>query len=260
MSEELIARPDEVVSNDKPDAIESAPEKTAEPVAPSEEKSEVASDEKQPEKATDDDNSVIRAMRKQIKRQSRELAELRQIQMQAMAQPDVRPTREQYPDESAYVQAEVAYQLRQAQAAPAQKPTDPLESTRETIRKQHPDFDEALQDIEHIRFRQASVEVFADAVENLEHGDELYYRLAKNPEMVEKFALLPPGAFAARLGELHAEIAREKNSKASVSKAPPPVTPEKSSTPPSRSYDEMSNEEFVRTRRKERMQHRMRFA
>jgi hypothetical protein len=210
------------------------------------------------EKAPEEENSTIREMRRQLKRQSRELQELRQMQVQATAQPDPRPARENFADESSYVQAEVAYQLKQTQAQ-QQKQPDILESTRNSIRKTHPDFDEVLQDIEHIRFRQESVDVFSDAVETLEHGDELYYRLAKNPEIAEKLSLLSPGAFAARLGEMHADIVREKTKKPSITKAPSPITPEKSSIPVSKTYDDMSDEEFARTRRKERTAHKMRY-
>jgi predicted RNase H-related nuclease YkuK (DUF458 family) len=213
---------------------------------------EVKTEDKPPEQ----ESSVIREMRRALKRQGRELQELRQMQAIALQKEEPAPTRENYADDASYLRAEIAHQVKQ-QIQPQTKPPDILEQTREAARKNHADFDEALQDIDHIHFRQKSVEVFADAIETLEHGDELYYRLVKNPELTERLAALPPNAFAVKLGEIHSDIMREKKEKKPVSKAPAPISPVTSSVPPAKDYDSLTPEEFAKRRYDERKKHRL---
>lgn len=223
--------------------------------------------EKQPEKKPEEkkpenleDNSVIRQMRRALKNAQRELSELKraQVQQQVAAQPA--PERTQFQTEGAYLQAAIEHHNRQQQALQQAPAVDILEQTRRDARAAHPDFDQALRSIEHIRFKQESLNALAESLETLEFGPELYYHLAKNPEVTEDLAILSPAAFAARIGELHADIRRNKQQPPAkpVSKAPAPITPVTNGTPPSKGYDQMTPEEFHQVRMKERKAARMR--
>ena len=208
-----------------------------EPVAP---EGETPAEEKKPE----EENSVIRQMRKQMKMQAKQIAELRN---QAQAQPEPAPVREAFATDQDYIQAEVAHQIKQTVQVPVV--ANGYDMKFEEAKKTHPDFEDALDDISHVRL---PILETRQAIETLQYGSEILYHLAKNPDLAEEISILPPAAYAAKLGELHADIRRAKTTK-QVSKAPAPIAPVGGSAKVDKSYDDITDQtEFVARRRKER--------
>jgi len=235
-------------------------EKTVEPqveevvkAEPTEEKTVETPEEEQPkteDKKPEGDSSVIRSMRRQLKLQQKQISELRQLQVQ----PEPQPMRENFQNDSDYVKAEVAYQVKKI--APTASIEDPFIAKFENAKKTHDDFDETA--IDHVDFAD-NAGALRKAVGTLQYGDELLYHLTKNPEEAEELSILPPEIFAVRLGEIHGDIRRSKVEKPKQSRAPAPITPVSGNTKIDRSYDEMSQEEFEAQRRKERSAHRLRY-
>jgi hypothetical protein len=194
----------------------------------------------------DEENSVIRQMRKQLKLQQKQIAELKQVQVQ----PEPRPQRENFNTDAEYIQAEVQHQLKSAQVVGQQSPGVFETKFNEAV-KTHSDFKEALEDIDHVMFTPEAQKSIREAVETLTYGSDVLYHIAKNPDLAEELSLLPPAAFAARLGDIHGDIRRSKTNK-QVSKAPAPISPVSGSTKTEKSYDDMSMEEYRVARRKEK--------
>lgn len=217
--------------------------------------SESKSEEVKAEPAKEEENSVIRNMRKQFRAQQKEIAELRK----AIQQPaDAMPQRDNFESDADYINAQVDYRLRQSQMAQPQ--INPLQQKFEEVRKVHPDFDEALADIDHVKFSGDAQKALNEAMVALPYGSEVLYHIAKNPDLAEEISILPPSVLAVKLGEIHADIRREKTKKPQVSKAPAPIKPVASSSTPVRNYDDMTDQEFMAIRRKERAAHKMRLA
>lgn len=213
----------------------------------------------EPEKKEEEESSVIRQMRKQLKNQARMIAEMRSTSApQEQPQPPL-INRNDFADDADYIAAKVLDRVQQSipQSGPPQ--IAPLQVKLEEAKKAHSDFDEALRDIDHVFFSDRHQAALNDAMGSLEHGSEVLYHLAKNPELAEEFSMLPPAALAAKIGEIHGDIKRSKTAKPRPSSAPAPITPVSGSVKPIRGYDEMSDEEFVATRRKERLAHKQRY-
>jgi len=219
---------------------------------PVEGEAEVKPEEKKPE-----DNSVIRQMRKMIRQQSQKIATLEQ-QMQT-PKPQAAPLRENYVTEAEYTDAKVTYEVGRSLHTAKQVQSDPLQQKFSEARKTHADFDEVISDIDHVQFKPESQDALRQAVEVMEFGSEILYHLAKNPDVAEELSILPPAAFAVKLGEIHGEIKRSKTAPPQKSKAPAPITPVSGNTKPEKSYDDMTDDEFVKQRRKEQKAHAMRY-
>jgi hypothetical protein len=212
---------------------------------------EGSTEQKQDEaQSASDDNSVIRQMRKQLRQQQKMIAELKLAQQQVAPEP--KPARENFQSDAEYIQAEVAHQLKQVQAVQPKAETV-FENKFAEARKNHADFEQALEDIDHVVFTPEAQTSIRQAVETLQYGSEVLYHIAKNPELAEELALLPPAAFAAKLGDIHGDIRQAKNAK-TVSKAPAPITPV-SGAPAKidKSYDDITDQaEFLARRRAEK--------
>lgn len=221
----------------------------AEPV-----KAEGTEEAKAEEPKTDEENSVIRQMRKQLRQQQKQIAELRQAQTQV--QPDPPPSRENFQTEEEFIDAKIDYKLnQQAQVQTQPKTLGVFETKFEETAKTHADFKEALEDIDHVMFTPEAQTSIRQAVETLPYGGEVLYHIAKNPELAEELSLLPPAAFAARLGDIHGDIRQSKTVK-QVSKAPAPIKPVSGAPKVDKSYDDMTMEEFMATRRREKEAYR----
>jgi hypothetical protein len=251
--------PEVVVEPSSKEAIESR-DMVEQPVDKTESQSEVAAaepvegeqaqtEEKQEDQKPEEENSVIRQMRKQLRAQQKMISELRTQQMQRNPEPI--PQRENFESDADYIKAEVAYQFNQAQKAVPKTP-DVFESKFEEAKKTHADFEEALQDIEHVLFTPEAQMSIKQAVETLPYGSDVLYHIAKNPELAEELAILPPAAFAARLGDIHGDIRQSKTVK-KITKAPAPITPVSAVSKAEKSYDDMDQAEFVAMRRKQKL-------
>lgn len=225
-------------------------------------KESTTEEEKTPEQKAEEEaakedggNKTIRHMRKMIKQLSKEVQELRSTKT-----PELAPERSAYESDEAYIKAQVDHQVKQA-LNQQQAPKDVFIQKFEEAKKSHEDFEEALEDISHVKFTPSAEVVLREAIETLQYGSDLLYHIAKNPEVAEEISILPPGAFAARLGELHAEIRQQKGkaSKAKQSSAPAPIKPVKPTGSSDRDYDKMSFQEFCAARRQEKKKHSMVF-
>jgi hypothetical protein len=202
------------------------------------------------DKGKDNDSSVIRQMRRQLRNQAREIDELRK----SSAPKIEAPKRENFDSDEEFVDARVEYREHvKAQAAPAQR--NFLAERIGFLTTSDPEFREAFEAVKDIPL--PSNELNA-AMGSLQYGDEVLKKLVKDPDLMEDLSILPPAAYMAKIGELHAKIRDEKRVKSSVSKAPAPIQPVTPKGSVTKDYDKMSFEEFEKVRREERKAHKLR--
>ncbi len=93
------------------------------------------------------------------------------------------------------------------------------------FRAQNPDFDAVMSQTGHINFSSALL----DAIKQDDMGPQLAYELARNPELLQKLANVPPAVAPVALGQLKAEMmakqAPPRTEKRPVSLAPAPIRP-----------------------------------
>ena len=214
------------------------------------------SEKKEPEKVEDvdkgkdNDSSVIRQMRRQLRNQAREIEELRKVSAPKIEA----PKRENFDSDEEFVDARVEYREQvKAQAAPTQK--NFLAEKIGSLTTSDPEFRQAFEVVKDIPLPLNELNA---AMGSLQYGDEVLKRLVKDPDLMEELSILPPAAYMAKIGEIHAEIRAEKKVKSSVSKAPAPIQPVTPKGSLEKDYDKMSFEEFERTRREERKAHKLR--
>ena len=205
------------------------------------------------EKKPEEESSTIRQMRKALKAQSQQIAELRQIQHRQQIAVEPAPIRENFNDDAAYIKATVDHTIKQTMQAQPQAP-DAFAGKVSELTKEHPDFGDALQDVAHIILTPEAVNTIKQTVLSLPYGKDVYYHMVKNPELAEELAILPPAALAARLGDIHGDIRRSKETK--QTKAPPPISPVSGATKPEKGYEDITDQgEFNARRRKEKEAH-----
>jgi hypothetical protein len=250
---------DETIQDENPvaltadESVDNAVESTEnESTEPSDKPAENAETEEKKVEQDPENNSVIRQMRKQIKALQKQL----NARSQPVEQPA--PTRADFATEEEYIDARVAHQVNKA-VQPQQPVQDPFAAKFAEARKAHTDFDEALEDISHVMFSSDAQTALRQAVETLPYGSDILYHIAKNPDLAEELSILPAAAFAARLGDIHGDIRRTKTATKKPSAAPAPVKPVKPSGSSDVNYDDMSYEDFVAQRAKERRQHKLRY-
>lgn len=141
-------------------------------------------------------------------------------------------------------------------------------------RTKHADFDDVLQSISGTDLDRVHQDV-TEYMQESEHGAELLYHLAKNPDVLDRLRKQSPRKFIAELGKLEAkwesppsdpapsetptkltEVAT--NTGAPVSRAPAPIAPIESSgiAPVAKKPDDMSVQELREYRRQQDMQRR----
>jgi hypothetical protein len=187
-----------------------------------------------------------RELERSVKRIARENAELREMVKKTIPaeQP---PVREQFADEAQFIQATVQHELRKVQAQ--QPSSNPIAAKFDEAKRNYKDFDEKMRDIDHVRFPTGIVQ---NVIASLPYGSDVLYRLASNPEEAEEVAALPPEAIAARLGEMHADIRREKTKikKASSAPKPPPKIGQRGAV--KIDLSKLSDKEYLVYKRQER--------
>jgi hypothetical protein len=198
--------------------------------------------------AEEQESSTIRDMRRALKRKDAEMRELRQMVESAIPKPQA-PTQEQFPDVGSFIDARIAYNQQQYQAPMA----NPLAEKMAEATKAHADFSEKIHDIDHVDFKKNG-QALTEAMQTLQYGSDVLYHLASNPEVAEEIAILPPAAFAARLGEIHADIRREKNAPKKASNAPAPVKPVGGNASVQPDPSKMTDKEWLDARREKRKQ------
>lgn len=107
-----------------------------------------------------------------------------------------------------------------------QKQVDSHVERVKAFAKEHKDFSDLMDDVDHIPMSVTVQEVILGS----ENGPELMYELAKNPEEYERICRLPAIAAARELGKFEAGIKRDLESKTETrevktTKAPKPLSP-----------------------------------
>lgn len=178
------------------------------------------------------------------------------------ADPEGRPTRENFQSDEQYQDAlvdwKVDQRLKQSEQRTnanreAEKKASDFESRKAAAREEMTDFDDVVNAVEtpvanHV----------AEAI--LEHpkGPQIMYQLAKQPEMIDKLNGMSPMHVAFELGEIAASakaaLAPTTSSKPAdkVSKAPPPpARPSAAGRATIPSLDEMSMDDYVARRKQQ---------
>lgn len=179
----------------------------------------------------------------------------------------VKPVREQFQSDEAYIDAVTDYKLQQRlpevqrQLHETSKGATSMQAfTAKEIqaRKEIEDYDDAIADAADISV-QASV---ADAILSSDVGPHLRYYLATHPDEAEALNNMSAGSAARQIGRIEArvesEISAKKTAPKKVSAAPAPIKPQKSGGDGALAIDvndpKLSIDEFMKQRRAQRAQ------
>lgn len=227
-----------------------------------------------------------------------ERAELLQRQLEAgqqksgpaaVKEPPKEPVAADFATVQEYTDALVSYRVDQClreKEAEAQREAEQRESEarqREfgkriaTAREKHEDFDDVLSSIKGTDLDRVHADV-TEYLQESDHGAELLYHLAKNPDVLERLRKLTPRKFIAELGKLEDKLQApapgEKTEtktpstltevatppvKTSVSKAPAPIAPLDTAgiAPVAKKPEEMSAGELREYRRQQERERRV---
>lgn len=152
----------------------------------------------------------------------------REAQQQSLKQTaTVEPKREAYADEDAYLtakveqiaaqKAEALIAQREAQAKAAAV-AESFQAKAEAAAEKYADFDEVVSN-PSLRINEAMAEFIADS----DIGGEVAYHLGKHPRIAAQIADMSPIKAARELTRIEAELASKP--KATLSRAPDPITP-----------------------------------
>jgi hypothetical protein len=180
-------------------------------------------------------------------------------------QQPIKPVREQYQNDEAYIDALTDYKLslrlpevqRNIHEAGRNATSHTAFQAKEIqARKEIEDYDDAIAEAADIPV-QGSV---ADAILSSDIGPHLRYYLATHPDEAETLNSMSAGAAARQIGKIEAklesEIAVKKTAKKKVSGAPPPVKPVHSGGDAGGAVDlndpKMSMDDWLKKRREQR--------
>lgn len=139
---------------------------------------------------------------------------------------------------------QIADQRRQAANLAAQ---ETFRARMEVFKDDHPDFEQVVNG--SVALSQAG-EAVQQAVLLADNGPALAYHLAKNPETIMELRMMPPGMAMMRLGQITERLAKSLSVK--TSNAPAPSAPVKPTGKIDKRPEDMSTEEYVRFRNKQR--------
>lgn len=176
--------------------------------------------------------------------------------------PTGEPTREQFDyDDAQYMKAwykwqrdqERAEETRTKQAEEAQKRHKTFQEREQAFAAAHPDYEEVAK-AEHVPITKD----MAEAIIESDDAPAIAYYLGQNLEEASAIAAMTPIAAARAIGRIEAKLSAKTAAPApttptkTVTRAPEPVTTLSGSPAVTKSYDEMSMEEYDATRKKER--------
>lgn len=176
--------------------------------------------------------------------------------------PTGEPTREQFDyDDAQYMKAwykwqrdqERAEETRTKQAEEAQKRHKTFQEREQAFAAAHPDYEEVAK-AEHVPITKE----MAEAIIESDDAPAIAYYLGQNLEEASAIAAMTPIAAARAIGRIEAKLSAKPAVPApttptkTVTRAPEPVTTLSGSPAVTRSYDEMSMDEYDAVRRKER--------
>lgn len=130
-----------------------------------------------------------------------------------------------------------------------EKSISTFQEKRDEFKKSVADYDEALESVEHIPLSVA----LHDFILESEHGPQLAYELAKNPDEYERVSKLSPLALYREMGKMEAKISPASTSEKTpnkITKAPPPIKPvSKGAVTSTKDPGEMSYREYAEWRK-----------
>ena len=176
--------------------------------------------------------------------------------------PTGEPTREQFDyDDAQYMKAwykwqrdqERAEETRTKQAEEAQKRHKTFQEREQAFAAAHPDYEEVAK-AEHVPITKE----MAEAIIESDDAPAIAYYLGQNLEEASAIAAMSPIAAARAIGRIEAKLSAKPSvpdpitPTKTVTRAPEPVTTLSGSPAVTKSYDDMSMEEYDATRKKER--------
>ena len=176
--------------------------------------------------------------------------------------PTGEPTREQFDyDDAQFMRAwykwqrdqERAEETRTKQAEEAQKRHKTFQEREQAFAAAHPDYEEVAK-AEHVPIPKE----MAEAIIESDDAPAIAYYLGQNLEEASAIAAMSPIAVARAIGRIEAKLSAKPAVQTTttptktVTRAPEPVTTLSGSPAVTRSYDEMSMDEYDAVRRKER--------
>jgi hypothetical protein len=194
------------------------------------------------------------------KHEAQARAEALEAQLAKQRQPEPqqnKPSREQYNDDASYIDALTDWKIEQklpqmVEKANVQKQQNTVQSEfaqREIKTKQeYPDYEDVIAENGNIPVPRETVE----AILSSEHGPDIRYYLAKNPEQAQALNRMSPISAVREIGRIEAKIAGEKELKSKpkqTTKAPPPISPVKTGTGTVETdLDKLDMKEFIKRR------------
>ena len=191
-----------------------------------------------------------------------DLLEQQQRTQQTQAKPNsTRPAREKFADDESYVDALTDWKLEQKFEPYQRKVAEQAQQAQieaqwdvkiAAAKKEYSDFEDVLNDSQNVPVSAP----MAQAIKTSDIGADLVYFLGKDPEYATKISKMDPLSAAREIGRIESYIEYEKNQKkekpVSVSKAPPPIKPVKSSsTGSTKSLEDMTPAEYMAFRNKQ---------
>lgn len=128
-----------------------------------------------------------------------------------------------------------------------------LEESAEVFRQDHPDFDQAIEAAEKAGLVTPQV---VRAVVDSDIGVQLSYYLATNPAELQALHGLSEKQFYKAIGRIESKLEGGTSIPAKTTKAPPPISPVKSTAKSTKSLDELPYEEYNRIRTQQERERR----
>lgn len=150
--------------------------------------------------------------------------------------------------EASRAEATRAQEIREFEAK-----TAVLEESAEVFRQEHPDFDQAIEAAEKAGLVTPQI---VRAVVDSDVGVQLSYYLATNPAELQALHGLSEKQFYKAIGRIESKLEGGISIPAKTTKAPPPISPVKSTAKSTKSMDELPYEEYNRIRTQQERERR----
>ena len=223
-----------------PKDVTATPEEVTEPVAKTYSEEEV---KERIERAT------AKAAAKAERRAFREAAEALQRQPAQQQPVDDKPSRAQYADDEAYIDAVTDWKLDQRERASQQSKA--VEAQKTTAEKTESMYKEAakLPGFDREEFDELPLtRQIAQFLMESDTTPKLMAYMASNPEEVERIAALSPVKQVAEMGKLEAKLSSVT---VKTTKAPAPINPVGAGSTQSRELSKLSTADYIEQRRKQ---------
>lgn len=241
-TEEQPKEPPEGGDTESPDA--KAQETEGEPAKGEDDKGEDAEPEEKRKRAGGWQRKIER-----LERQNQLLVEQLSTQ-RPNQQSTTQPLKEQTPQEqaTAYIDSMVERGIAKREAEREQKAAlAELRRRTAVVRAARPDFDDVVSSVDI-----PTDSAIGQALLTSEHGAEMLYRLAADPDELARISALPPIAAAREIGRLEAKltsVAPPPKTQGTAKRPPAPPTTVKGSTSNTRSLEDLPISEYKRAYR-----------